>query len=219
MSSQSQDDPFTLRRIKMVEEQLESRGIRDRTILEVFKKMPRHLFVKEQYLEMAYEDSPLPIGLDQTISQPFIVAYMTEQLKIQNTDTILEIGTGSGYQTAILAELGGRVYTLEIIRDLARQAETNLKDRGYKNIYAKRGDGYQGWPEYAPFDAIILTAAPPGKVPEPLLDQLDDGGRLIAPIGEEHQQLLLIVRQGSRFSRRSLLPVRFVPMVGKVQES
>ena len=203
-------------REKMVREQIEARGVTNRRVLTAMRKVPRHLFIPESHRDLAYEDSPVPIGSGQTISQPYIVAYMTEALRIKPTDRVLEIGTGSGYQAAVLAELASEVYTVEIQPELARRAASLLRTLGYTNVRVKIGDGYLGWPEEAPFDAIILTAAPP-EVPEPLLGQLAEGGRLIAPVGIDFQQLALIRQKGGKLARENLLPVRFVPMTGQVQ--
>ncbi len=204
-------------RNRMVSEQLKpkGRGISHPRILAAMAKTPRHEFVPPAYRAEAYEDHPLPIGHGQTISQPFIVAFMTEQLNPQPTDRVLEIGTGSGYQAAVLSELAAMVYTIEIIEPLARQAEGTLNRLGYKNVKVKAGDGHQGWPEYAPFDAIIVTCAP-DKIPQPLIDQLKDGGKLIIPVGEiQDQSLYLLEKHGHQVTRRAVLPVRFVPMTGK----
>lgn len=212
------NDPFLTYREKMVAEQLESRGIKHDQVLSVFRKVPRHLFVNEEDYDHAYDDSPLPIGYNQTISQPYIVAYMTSRVSLSKTDTVLEIGTGSGYQTAILAELAGKVATIEIVPQLSKSAKKNFNTLGYKNIHAKQGDGYNGWPEHAPFNAVILTAAPANTIPGPLLDQLKDGGKLIAPVGRDYQELILITRDGDEFESKRLLSVRFVPMVGIIQD-
>ncbi len=209
---------FQKLRYDMVSRQLKSRGINDQKILNVFKKVPRHLFVNKDDRDKAYEDSPLPIGFDQTISQPYIVAYMTNHLKLSNTDSVLEIGTGSGYQTAVLAELAGQVFSIEIIPELAKYAKQNLDKLNYKNIQVKLGDGYNGWQQNAPYDAIVLTAAPAQNIPLPLLDQLKDYGKLIAPLGQDHQELLFIRKIDDQFERRRLLSVRFVPMVGVIQD-
>jgi|Deesub1362B_J571_1020462.scaffolds.fasta_scaffold01135_3 protein-L-isoaspartate(D-aspartate) O-methyltransferase len=213
----AKEDPFARARERMVEDQIRARGIRDKRVLEAMLKVPRHEFVPESYRDLAYQDSPLPIGHGQTISQPYIVAYMTEKLQLDSADTVLEIGTGSGYQAAILAELASQVYTIEIIPELAQRAARTLKRLGYQNIKVKTGDGYVGWPEYAPFDAIIITAAPP-EIPEPLIQQLKDGGRLIAPVGEDFQDLVLVTRRGDRLLKEHLIPVRFVPMTGRAQK-
>jgi protein-L-isoaspartate(D-aspartate) O-methyltransferase len=201
-------------RKKMVEEQLVApgRNIRDRRVLEVMASVPRHEFVPEVVRRFAYWDEPLPIGYGQTISQPFIVAFMTEQLDPKPTDRVLEIGTGSGYQAAVLSRLVAEVFTIEIIEPLARRAEADLKRLGYDNVKVLAGDGYQGWPEHAPFDAIIVTCAP-DHVPQPLIDQLRDGGRMIIPVGPpDNQQLFLLRKHGSKVERQATLPVRFVLM-------
>jgi len=204
----------------MIQEQLlgAGRDITNARVLAVMEKVPRHEFVPEQYRNRAYEDGPLPIGYDQTISQPYIVAFMTEQLDPKPTDRVLEIGTGSGYQAAVLAQLVAEVYTIEIIEPLARRAETDLKRLGYTNIHVRAGDGYQGWPEAAPFDAIIVTCAPE-KVPPPLVEQLRDGGRMIIPVGPMgDQELVLLRKQGKQLEKHAVLPVRFVPMTGKTRQ-
>ncbi len=178
-------------------------------------KVPRHEFVPEQLRPLAYDDGPLPIGHGQTISQPYIVAFMTERLEPRPGDRVLEIGTGSGYQAAVLAELVAEVYTIEIIEPLARHAEADLQRLGYKNVKVRAGDGYKGWPDAAPFDAIIVTCAPE-KVPQPLIDQLKDGGRMIIPVGEMgNQELVLLTKKGKQLEKRAVLSVRFVPMTGE----
>src|SRR5688572_11197373 len=182
---------FGTARRQMVEEQLVPCGITNALVLAAMSRVPRHEFVPENYRAQAYSDSPLPIGHDQTISQPFIVAFMTEQLAPKLTDKVLEIGTGSGYQAAVLAGLVHTVYTIEIVEPLGRRAEADLKRLGYTNVFVRIGDGYQGWPESAPFDSIIVTCAP-DKVPQPLIDQLKDGGRMIIPIGSAWNQELYI---------------------------
>ncbi len=217
MQSRTKEDEYARLRNRMVVEQIAARGVNDTRVLEAMRKVPRHEFVPEAYRDMAYQDSPLPIGYGQTISQPYIVAYMTEQLGVSEKDTVLEIGTGSGYQAAILAELAAQVYTIEIVPELAEMAARVLKKLGYDNVEVRVGDGYQGWPEHAPFDAIILTAAPP-RVPQPLLDQLKVGGRLIAPVGEDYQELVLIEKGKDQYYRKNLIPVRFVPMTGEAQK-
>ena len=197
----------------MVEQQLKPRGIKDDRVLAAMAGVPREEFVPADERDDAYEDGPLPIGFDQTISQPYIVAFMTEQLRLKPSDRLLEIGSGSGYQAAVLAELVAEVYTIEIVEPLAKTAEATLQRLGYKNVHLKVGDGYQGWPEEAPFDAIIVTCAP-GKVPPPLVDQLKDGGRMVIPVGERFaQQLYLLEKKNGQLKESVTLPVRFVPML------
>jgi len=207
---------FVAERQKMVEEQLKPRGIHDERVLAAMAKVPREEFVPQNMRAQSYADSALPIGHDQTISQPFIVAYMTEQLRLQPTDRVLEIGTGSGYQAAVLAELAKDVYTIEIVEPLAKEASARLARLDYNNAHVKVGDGYQGWPEVAPFDAIIVTCAP-DKVPQPLTQQLKEGGRMIIPVGSGimDQQLYLLEKTNGELAQRAILPVRFVPMAGE----
>jgi len=181
------------------------------------RKVPRHLFVPTAYLPEAHQDHPVPIGHGQTISQPYVVAFMTEALGLEGGETVLEVGTGCGYQAAVLAEIAARVYTIEIVAPLAEEAAARLKRLGYANVQVRAGDGYEGWPEAAPFDAIMVTAAAP-RIPESLKRQLRDGGRLILPVGEEIQELVFVTRRGDRFEEKRMLPVRFVPMTGKVRE-
>lgn len=214
------EDRLALARQRMVAEQLAGpgRNITNSLVLAAMGKVPRHEFVPERVRSLSYRDCPLPIGYDQTISQPFIVAFMTEQLDPRPTDKVLEIGTGSGYQAAVLAELVAKVYTVEIIDDLAKRAATDLKRLGYTNVYVRAGDGYKGWPEAAPFDAIIVTCAPE-KVPPPLVEQLKDGGRMIIPVGSTwDQELVLLQKHGTKLERHAVLPVRFVPMTGQSQK-
>jgi protein-L-isoaspartate(D-aspartate) O-methyltransferase len=196
----------------MVEDQLRRRGITNEEILRAMQKVPRHLFVPEEYIKDAYGDYPLPIGFDQTISQPFIVAYMTESVKPGRNKKVLEIGTGSGYQAAILAELSDSVFTVEIIPELAHKSLIRLKMLNYNNISFKCGDGYNGWTEHAPFDCIIVTAAA-DKIPQPLIDQLAEDGRLVIPVGGPYtvQDLILITKKHGKSEKRILAPVRFVP--------
>lgn len=199
-------------RRKMVEEQIIKRGVKDRRVIKAMLKVERHKFVPFSQRAYAYEDRPLPIGYGQTISQPYIVAYMTEALNLEGDERVLEIGTGSGYQAAILAEIVKEVYTIEILEPLAKSAEKRLKNLGYKNIRVKCGDGYKGWPEYAPFEAIIVTAAPE-EIPQELLKQLKAGGRMVIPVGSLYQDLYLIIKTEEGIKKKKLLPVRFVPMV------
>jgi protein-L-isoaspartate(D-aspartate) O-methyltransferase len=202
----------------MVEQQLKLRGIKDERVLAAMRKVPREEFVPAEERGDAYEDGPLPIGYDQTISQPYIVAFMTEQLQLKPGDRLLEIGSGSGYQAAVLAELAADVYTIEIVEPLAKTAQATLQRVGYKNVHLKVGDGYQGWPEEAPFDAIIVTCAP-DKVPQPLVDQLKDGGRMVIPVGQRFaQQLYLLEKKNGQLKESATLPVRFVPMLRNSQE-
>lgn len=217
MPSQKETDPFAEEREKMVREQIEARGVQNHAVLQAMRKVARHLFVPENYRDRAYDDMPLPIGEGKTISQPYIVAYMTEALKLHPSDRVLEIGTGSGYQTAILAEIAKEVYSIEILPELARRAQELLSSLGYLNVHIKIGDGYSGYPEKSPFDGIILTAAPP-SIPPPLLDQLTEGGRLIAPVGLDFQQLVLVRKTKEGFEKQNLLPVRFVPMTGRARK-
>ena len=204
---------FAAQRQRMVEQQLKSRGIKNERLLAAMAKVPREEFVPLDARVAAYEDGPLPIGYGQTISQPYIVAFMTEQLRPKPTDRVLEIGSGSGYQAAILAELMAEVYTVEIVEPLAKTAEATLQRLGYKNVHIRVGDGYEGWPEEAPFDAIIVTCAP-DKVPQPLVDQLKDGGRIVIPVGERFaQQLYLLEKKNGQLKESATLPVRFVPML------
>jgi protein-L-isoaspartate(D-aspartate) O-methyltransferase len=200
-------------RAAMVDRQIEARGVRAPAVLAAMREVPRHQFVPQDLAARAYLDRPLPIGHDQTISQPYIVALMTELAAVGKGQRVLEIGTGSGYQAAVLAELGATVYTIEIVEPLARQAQATLRRLGYGAIKTRIGDGYRGWPEAAPFDAIVVTAAPP-QVPAPLKAQLAVGGRLVIPVGEAQQELKVITRTSSGFVEKTVLPVRFVPMVG-----
>jgi len=203
-------------RQRMVAEQIESRGVRDSLVLEAMRRVPRHLFVPREMVKWAYSDEPLPIGKDQTISQPYIVALMTELLSLAGEKKVLEVGTGSGYQAAVLASIVDSVFTMEIIEDLAENARERLGALGYANVFVKAGDAYYGWPEHAPFDGIIVTAAAP-KIPAPLLEQLAEGGKLVIPLGKGEQELLVVERRDGRLHRKRVIPVRFVPMTGKVQ--
>jgi protein-L-isoaspartate(D-aspartate) O-methyltransferase len=213
------DDSFARARQRMVAELAGSRhAITNAPVLAVMGKVPRHEFVPEHLRSKAYQDRSLPIGHGQPISEPYVVAFMTEKIEPKPTDRVLEIGTGSGYQAAVLAELTAEVYTIEIIEDLANRAAATLQRLGYTNVQVRAGDGYKGWPEAAPFDAIIVTCAPE-KVPQPLIDQLKDGGRMIIPVGSSSkQQLVLLRKHGNKLERRAVLPVRFVPMTGQSQK-
>ena len=205
-------DRFVDKRRSMVARQIQARGIEDKDVLRAMTTVPRHLFVPEKLRRRAYADIPLPIGHGQTISQPYIVAYMTEIIQPKPDCRVLEIGTGSGYQAAVLAELAGRVYTMEIVPELAKDAKDRLRKLDYAKVEARQGDGYYGWPEAAPFDAIMVTAAAE-FIPPPLLDQLKEGGRMIIPVGSPFyvQHLMLVEKNQGKITTRSLLPVRFVP--------
>jgi protein-L-isoaspartate(D-aspartate) O-methyltransferase len=212
--SARESDDFAARRQDMVRWQITARGIKDPRVIRAMETVPRHLFVPEVYQELSYGDHPLPIGEGQTISQPYIVAFMTEALALKPEDKVLEIGTGSGYQAAVLAELVKQVYTIEIIEPLGKQAQKTLDKMGYKNIHVKIGDGYKGWPDKAPFDAVIVTCAPE-TVPEPLIQQLKEGGRMIIPVGDTNavQKLVRVIKKGGRIETEAVMDVRFVPMV------
>jgi protein-L-isoaspartate(D-aspartate) O-methyltransferase len=213
---ESEGDSRARERERMVREQIEARGVKDPKTLEAMRSVPRHLFVPPEMARQAYDDHPLPIGHGQTISQPYIVAFMTEALDLEEDETVLEVGTGSGYQAAVLAKIAERVCTIEIVEPLAEESDRRLKELGYTNVEVRAGDGYEGWPEAAPFDAIIVTAAAP-RIPEPLKEQLADGGRLIIPVGDTWQELVVLTREGDRFQEKRVLPVRFVPMTGEVR--
>ena len=205
-------------RKRMVEYQIQARGIDDKKVIDAFLRVERHRFVPDRYIPHAYEDRPLPIGEGQTISQPYIVAFMTHALSLSRSDRVLEIGTGSGYQAAILGELCDNVFTVEVIPSLGRKAEGLLNELGYENVKVKIGDGYEGWEEYAPYDAIIVTCAPT-HVPEPLKEQLKEGGRMVIPVGEVYDQTLVLFRKiGERLKEEKRLAVRFVPMVNETGE-
>ncbi len=209
-------DDFTAARERMVRDQIEARGVRDPRVLAALRKVPRHELVPEAQRPYAYEDRPLPIGHGQTISQPYIVAVMTEHLDLQGDERVLEVGTGSGYQAAVLAELAEEVYSIEIVEPLAERAGKDLARLGYPKVEVRHGDGYRGWPERAPFDAIVVTAAP-DHVPQPLVEQLAVGGRLVIPVGRWAQDLLLVTRDAEGVHEKRLIGVRFVPMTGEAE--
>lgn len=215
----SNNDDYTVKRERMVKAQIQARGINDQRVLGAMRKVPRHLFVPEALRPDAYEDYPLPIGEGQTISQPYIVARMTELMQLKGGEKVLEIGTGSGYQAAVLALLAKEVYSIEIVQPLAKSAEKRLKDLHYDNIIVKFGDGYLGWTEFAPFDAIIITCAP-SYLPDSLVRQLKDEGRIVAPMGEETETQILTVfqKKGDKLLKTEHEPVRFVPMTGEIEE-
>lgn len=218
-SAWPQPEDWEGKRVRMVRQQIEARGIRDTKVLETMRKVRREQFVPAEVRTHAAADSPLPIGYAQTISQPYIVAYMTDLLELQPEHRVLEIGTGSGYQAAVLASLCKHVYSVEIVPELAKRAAGTLRDLGYDNVSVLTGNGYDGWPQHAPFDRIIVTAAPP-ELPEALVDQLAEGGRLVAPVGRtpNTQRLILVTKDSQgRVRRRGALPVRFVPMVRNVR--
>ncbi|HEX8899539.1 MAG TPA: protein-L-isoaspartate(D-aspartate) O-methyltransferase [Chthoniobacterales bacterium] len=211
-TQKSSEGTFAASASAMVEKQLRPRGIDDPRVLRAMAKVQRQNFVAKELAASAYEDRPLPIGFGQTISQPFIVAFMTQELKPKPTDKVLEIGTGSGYQAAVLAELVAEVYTIVIVRPLAERAAIVLNALGYKNVLVKGGDGYKGWPEHAPFDAIIVTAAP-DHVPQPLVDQLKEGGRMVIPVGKTYaQELQVLEKRGGAIKQTAAIPVKFVPL-------
>lgn len=212
------EDPATARQ-RMVTEQIERRGVKDPPVLAAMRKVPRHEFMPADTRALAYDDRAISIGHGQTISQPFVVAFMTASLDLKPTDRVLEIGTGSGYQAAVLAELVKEVYTIEIVEPLGKRAAETFAAQGYKNIRARIGDGFRGWKEAAPFDAIIVTCSP-DAVPQPLVDQLKDGGRMIIPVGPEGepQQLVLLRKRGDAVEKREILPVVFVPMTGEAED-
>lgn len=211
--NQSKQESWWISRAeKMVESQIVSRGVRDPDVIRVMKQTPRHLFVPGHLKDAAYKDHPLPIGSGQTISQPYIVALMTEYLQLTGTEKVLEIGTGSGYQAAILSQLVDTCYSIEVVETLAKKASKTLNELGYHNLVVKWGDGYQGWTEHAPFDRIIITAAPE-TVPEKLVEQLSVGGRMVLPVGSHFQELILITKNRKGIQQQKIIPVRFVPMI------
>lgn len=204
------------RRLKMVEEQIALRDVSDEDVLRAMRAVPRHKFVPEHLADMAYCDTPLPIGMGQTISQPYIVAFMTELLKPKKGQKVLEIGTGSGYQAAVLAEMGAEVYTVEILEPLSLFARSVINGLGYQNVHFKTGDGYVGWEEHAPYDGIIVTAAP-GEIPEPLKNQLREGGKMVIPVGNAMQELIVLTKRKDGFDEEKVAPVMFVPMTGEAE--
>ena len=212
-ATQTADTPDD-RRARMVDRQVRARDVKNERVLAAMRKVPRHLFVPEHLRSEAYADTPLPIGHEQTISQPYIVGYMTEAIEPAQTDRVLEIGTGSGYQAAVLAELVRDVYSIEIVEPLAARARATLADLGYRNVHVRHGNGYLGWPEAAPFDKIIVTAAPP-EMPPALVAQLAVGGILIAPVGRGEQTMTIVRRSAAGVVTEKTIAVRFVPMVGK----
>ncbi|MGE0267372.1 MAG: protein-L-isoaspartate(D-aspartate) O-methyltransferase [Candidatus Omnitrophota bacterium] len=212
MNCSRDDEPFAAHRRAMVENQIIRRGIRDQRVTDAMLKVERHLFVPGHLHSQAYTDRALPIAENQTISQPYIVALMTEVLELKKDHRVLEIGTGSGYQAAILGEITAEVFSVEIIKPLADSARVLLNQLGYKNITVKHGDGYAGWKEYAPYDAIIVTAAPE-EIPQALIEQLKIDGRMVVPVGREEQDLILITKTGQGIVQKNIIPVRFVPMV------
>jgi protein-L-isoaspartate(D-aspartate) O-methyltransferase len=210
-------DEFKDQRRRMVERQIRARGIKNQAVLEAMMKVPRHRFVTAEYVNSAYEDHPLPIGKGQTISQPYIVAYMTEAAEISDNEKVLEIGTGSGYQAAILGQLAKEVYTIEIIPELAERARRTLGELGYQNIRVKTGNGYEGWAEYAPYDGIVVTAAP-DEVPKALIAQLAMNGKMVIPVGAGDQEMMIITKTADGIIEKRTIPVRFVPMTGKPEK-
>ena len=219
MKREERPDPYRAARERMVANQLQARDITDERVLAAFRKVPRHAFVPAEYQNSAYGDFPLPIGEGQTISQPYMVALMTQLLKLKGTEKVLEVGTGSGYQAAILGELAAEVYTIELLSGLAETAEKRLDSLGYTNVHVKAGDGYLGWPEAAPFDGIIITCAPE-KLPKPLVEQLAIGGRLVVPVGPQHtaQMLTIYTKQDTGLAKRYEGGCYFVPMRGMIEE-
>jgi len=215
-ADETKEDHFRSLRNEMVDRQLAGRDVTDPKVLAAMRKIERHKFVPPDLRDEAYVDSPLPIGEGQTISQPYIVGLMTQLLQLKGGEKVLEVGTGSGYQAAVLAEIAKEVYTIEIIEKLGKRADVLLKELGYKNVHVKIGDGYRGWPKHAPFDAIIVTAAPE-HIPPPLIDQLKIGGRLVIPVGEWSQELIVVEKTKEGVQRHTSIPVQFVPMTGEAQ--
>lgn len=206
---------FVEERARLVET-LRHQGVRSERVLRAMARVPRHRFVPPEIVPHAYRNEPMPIGYEQTISQPYVVAYMTELLELEPDDRVLEVGTGSGYQAAVLAELAKEVYSVEIVPELAISGERNLRAAGYEHVTVRVGDGYAGWPEKAPFDAIIVTAAP-DHIPPGLIEQLATGGRLVIPVGDFHQEIILVTKSEGGVVQRTTIPVRFVPMTGEAQ--
>jgi protein-L-isoaspartate(D-aspartate) O-methyltransferase len=218
MHADSQSDPYRAARDRMVEQQIAARGVTDARVLAAMRKVERHRFVDPQLAGRAYEDRPLPIGQDQTISQPYIVAYMVELLRLKPDARVLEVGTGCGYQAAVLGELAREVYTVEIVGPLADCATKVLRQLGYDNVHVRHGDGYGGWPEHAPFDGIVVAAAP-DHVPKALIDQLAPGARLVIPVGDFNQEIRVVTKTpDGRHTEERLIPVRFVPLTRQVRE-
>ncbi len=211
-------DSYMPKREQMVEYQIISRGVKDERVLKAMREVPRHEFVPDRVKTFAYEDHPLPIGENQTISQPYIVAFMTELLELKGNEKILELGSGSGYQAAILSRVSGEVYTIEIIEPLAERARKTLEDLGFSNVHVKRADGFNGWPEEAPFDRIIITFAVP-EIPPPLIQQLAEGGILVAPEGDWHQEIVILRKENGKIKKERSIPVRFVPMLREKDKS
>jgi protein-L-isoaspartate(D-aspartate) O-methyltransferase len=207
---QASGDRFAPQRAAMVADQIERRGVDDPRVLQAMRDVPRHRFVPAGVQHLAYTDRPLPIGRGQTISQPYIVAYMSEALEVDRTHRVLEIGTGSGYQAAVLARLAREVYTIEIVPELAQRAAATLEELRYPNVHVRQGDGYAGWPEHAPFDRIVVTAAPE-QIPQPLVDQLRAGGRMVIPVGSAEQWMTIVEKTAAGVVQRRTIPVRFVP--------
>jgi protein-L-isoaspartate(D-aspartate) O-methyltransferase len=216
LDSTDMESIYYQRRLNMAEEQIALRNITDGEVLRAMRTVPRHKFVPEHLTDMAYCDTPLPIGMGQTISQPYIVAFMTELLGPVKGSKVLEIGTGSGYQAAVLAEMGAQVYTVEILEPLSLFARSVINGLGYQNVHFRTGDGYLGWEEHAPYDAIIVTAAP-GEIPEPLLNQIRVGGKMVIPVGNDLQELVLITKRKDGFDEEKVAPVMFVPMMGEAE--
>jgi len=216
-AQEASNEAMSQRRRQMVEEQVRARGISDGRVLSAMGDVPRHLFVPQALRSQAYDDNPLPIGAQQTISQPYIVALMTSLLDLRGGEKVLEIGTGSGYQAAVLSRIAGQVYSIEILAPLSESAGRTLGSLGYSNVHLRVGDGYAGWPEMGPFDGILVTAAP-SKVPQPLLDQLKVGGKLVIPEGSYFQDLRVYTKSANGVEKRNVIPVRFVPMTGQAQK-